>query len=117
MIVRKIKIQILHLNNSKILTDVEFTERPKLRFVEKVPQYPPNLKPPKMQKRLRYMRGPELVHNSLQHEQYGIQALGGGRMRWGHFEMLRLSIGRKMDVSRMFAIWRIDAPWQPGKLS
>lgn len=61
------------------------------------------------------MRGPEPIHNFLLHEQYGIQALGGGRMRWGHFEMLRLSIGRKMDVSRMFAIWRIDAPWQPGK--
>lgn len=34
-------------------------------------------------------------------------------MRWGHFEMLRLSIGRKMDTNRMFAIWRVDAPWQP----
>lgn len=89
-------------------------ERPKLRFFDKVPQYPPNLKPPKMQKRLRYMRGPEMIHTTLQHEQYGIQAMGGGRMRWGHFEMLRLSIGRKMDVSRMFSYWRIDAPWQPG---
>jgi large subunit ribosomal protein L16 len=59
------------------------------------------------------MRGPEPVHNFLLHEQYGIQALGGGRMRWGHFEMIRLSVGRKMDVSRMFCIWRIDAPWQP----
>ncbi|KAL7033638.1 hypothetical protein ACKWTF_007655 [Chironomus riparius] len=92
---------------------VEFVERPKLRFFEKVPQYVANLKPPKMQKRLRYMRGPEEVHNFLLHEQYGIQAIGGGRMRWGHFEMLRLSIGRKMDTNRMFAIWRIDAPWQP----
>lgn len=59
------------------------------------------------------MRGPEPVHNFLLHQQYGIQALCGGRMRWGHFEMLRLSIGRKMDVNRMFAIWRVDAPWQP----
>lgn len=39
---------------------------------EKVPQYPSNLKPPKMQKRLRYMRGPELLHNTLQLKQYGI---------------------------------------------
>lgn len=88
-------------------------ERPKLRFFDKVPQLPPNLKAPKMQKRLRYMRGPEPVHTFLQHKQYGIQAMGGGRMRWGHFEMLRLSIGRKLDTSRMFAIWRVDAPWQP----
>jgi large subunit ribosomal protein L16 len=81
--------------------------------MEKVPILPPNLKAPKMQKRLRYMRGEEPVHTFLQNQQYGIQALQGGRMRWGHFEMLRLSIGRKMDVNRMFAIWRIDAPWQP----
>lgn len=27
--------------------------------------------------------------------------------------MLRLGIGRKMDVNRMFGIWRVDAPWQP----
>jgi large subunit ribosomal protein L16 len=92
---------------------VEFLERPKLRFMEKVPQYPPNLKPPKMQKRLMLMRGPEKIHDFLLHKQFGIQATGGGRMRWGHFEMLRLSIGRKMDVSRMFAFWRVDAPWQP----
>lgn len=59
------------------------------------------------------MRGPEKVHTFLLHKQFGIQALGGGRMRWGHFEMLRLSIGRKMDTSRMFAFWRVDAPWQP----
>lgn len=81
--------------------------------MEKVPQYPANLRPPKMQKKLKLMRGPELVNNTFLHKQYGIVADGGGRMRWGHFEMLRLGIGRKMDVSRMFAIWRIDAPWQP----
>lgn len=94
--------------------DVEFTdERPKLRIVEKVPQYPANMRPPKMQKRLILMRGPELVHNTLLHQQYGILALGGGRLRYGHYEMMRLGIGRKIDVGRMFAIWRIPAPWQP----
>ncbi|CRK90438.1 CLUMA_CG004164, isoform B [Clunio marinus] len=92
---------------------VEFTERPKLKVMEKVPQYPGNLKPPKMQKKLKFMRGPERVHNFLTHKQYGIQALGGGRLRFGHFEMLRLSIGRKIDTKRMFTFWRIDPPWQP----
>ncbi|CAD7090249.1 unnamed protein product [Hermetia illucens] len=92
---------------------VEPAERPKLRMFEKVPQYPPNLRPPKMQKKLRFMRGPELVHNTLLHKQYGIIATGGGRLRWGHLEMLRLTIGRKMDTNRMFAIWRVQAPWQP----
>ncbi|XP_073831346.1 mitochondrial ribosomal protein L16 [Musca autumnalis] len=93
--------------------DFEQVERPKLRIMERVPQYPPNLRPPKMQKKLRFMRGPELIHNTFLYKQYGIIATGGGRLRWGHFEMMRLTIGRKMDTNRMFAIWRVPAPWQP----
>jgi len=27
--------------------------------------------------------------------------------------MLRMGINRNMDESRMFAIWRVDAPWKP----
>lgn len=81
--------------------------------MERVPQVSGSLRPPKMQKRLVLMRGPEKVHTFLIHQQYGIQAMGGGRLKWGHFEMLRLSIGRNLDTSRMFAIWRVDAPWQP----
>lgn len=93
--------------------NIEMPERPKLRFMDKVPILPSNLRAPKMQKKLKWMRGPETVHNSLVHKQYGIIATGGGRLRWGHFEMLRLTIGRKMDTSRMFSIWRVEAPWQP----
>lgn len=59
------------------------------------------------------MRGPETTHNFFIHKQYGIIALGGGRMKWRHFEMVRMTLGRKIDVSRMFAIWRVDPPWQP----
>ncbi|XP_004536747.1 39S ribosomal protein L16, mitochondrial [Ceratitis capitata] len=92
---------------------IEKVERPKLRVMERVPQYPPNLRPPKMQKRLKFMRGPEIVHSDFIHKQYGIVAESGGRLRWGHFEMLRLTIGRKMDVNRMFATWRVPSPWQP----
>ncbi|XP_022917435.1 large ribosomal subunit protein uL16m [Onthophagus taurus] len=97
----------------KQYNDVVIPEKPKLRFFDKVPQYPASIKPPKMQKKLKLMRGPELVHNTFLYKQYGIIATGGGRLRWGHFEMLRLRIGREMDTSRMFAIWRVDAPWQP----
>lgn len=114
MIVRETFKKIPHRRTTSILfIDVEYPERPKLRMMEKVPQLQSNLKAPKMQKRLILMRGPEKVHNFLLHKQYGIQALCGGRIRWGHFEMLRLSIGRKLDVNRMFAVWRVDAPWQP----
>nr|CAD7596135.1 unnamed protein product [Timema genevievae] len=94
-------------------TCVEFIEKPKLKVMERTPQFPGNIKPPKMVKNLKFMRGPEPLHNSLLHRQYGIIATGGGRMRYGHFEMVRLGIGRKLDVNRMFALWRIDAPWQP----
>ncbi|GLH16579.1 CSON003729 protein [Gryllus bimaculatus] len=93
--------------------DVEFPERVRLRFLEKVPQYPGNMRPPKMMKNLKFMRGPETLHNTLLHKQYGIIALGGGRLRWGHIEMIRLGIIRKLTSDRIFAIWRIDPPWQP----
>lgn len=92
---------------------VEFPEKTKLKYVEKVPQMHGNVRPPKMTKSLKFMRGPEEVHNFLLHQQFGIIALTGGRMKWGHFEMVRLGILRKMDQNRMFALWRIDAPWQP----
>lgn len=54
------------------LSEIEYPERRRLRIMEKVPQYPQGLRPPKMQKRLRYMRGPEEVHNVLLYKQYGI---------------------------------------------
>ncbi|RZC37690.1 39S ribosomal protein L16, mitochondrial, partial [Asbolus verrucosus] len=92
---------------------VEFPERAKLKFMDKVPFMQPGIRAPKMQKKLRLMRGPETVHNFLLHKQYGIMALGGGRLKWCHFDMMRLNIGRKIDPDRMFAIWRVDAPWQP----
>ncbi|XP_073985005.1 mitochondrial ribosomal protein L16 [Rhodnius prolixus] len=91
---------------------MEIPEKSKLKFMEKTPNLG-NIKMPKMIKNLRFMRGPEQIHNSFIHKQYGIIALGGGRMRHGHFEMVRLTVGRKMDPTRMFAIWRVDPPWQP----
>jgi len=92
---------------------VTIPDRGKPKFMEKVPQPFGNVRMPKMTKNLRFMRGPEEIHNSLIHKQYGIVALGGGRMRHGHFEMVRLTIGRKMDTSRMFTMWRVEPPWQP----
>lgn len=51
---------------------IEIPERNKLRFMEKVPMYPAGLRPPKMQKNLRFMRGPEEIHTELTLRQYGI---------------------------------------------
>lgn len=92
---------------------VEFPDNGKLKIMERVPQFPIGVKPPKMSKKLRYMRGPELIHNTFLHKQYGIIALGGGRLKWSHFEVIRQEIAREMDPERMFAVWRVDSPWQP----
>ncbi|XP_050421449.1 39S ribosomal protein L16, mitochondrial [Adelges cooleyi] len=91
---------------------IQMPERPKLHYIDRHPVYNTNLKPPKMHKMLNLMRGPELIHNKLIHKQYGIQATGGGRMKFVHFEMIRMGILRKLDWSRIFAIWRVDSPWQ-----
>lgn len=42
-----------------------------------------------------------------------LQAQQGGTLKWGHLEMLRMFVARKLDESRMFATWRIDGPWKP----
>ncbi|VVC92457.1 39S ribosomal protein L16, mitochondrial [Leptidea sinapis] len=113
------KIQILYSAGIKYFPppknydDIEIPERPRLKMMDKVPLYPSNIKPPKMQKRLRYMRGPETLHNTLQLKQYGVVATGGGRLRHEHFEMIRLQVARRLDMKRMFAIWRVEPPWQP----
>jgi len=88
-------------------------EKRRLNFCDKVPPLPVHTKAPKSFKRIELMRGPELIHNELIHKQYGIVALCGGRLRFGHFEMMRMTVGRKMDQKNMFAIWRVDPPWQP----
>lgn len=34
-------------------------------------------------------------------------------MKYEHYEMARLQVARRLDQKRMFAIWRIEPPWQP----
>ena len=93
--------------------NVEFPERNKLRVVFRSPQYPPTLRPFKMQKRLKLMRGYEEYHNTFLHKQYGIIATGGGRMRHSHFEVVRFTLLKHLDFKTSFAIWRVQDPWQP----
>lgn len=56
----------------KLFSDIELPESRKLKIVDRIPQFPPGVRPPKMQKKLRFMRGEEDVHNFLIHKQYGI---------------------------------------------
>lgn len=39
--------------------------------------------------------------------------MGGGYLHWGHLEMIRLTINRKIDAHTTFARWRINAPYKP----
>lgn len=55
-----------------LITEIEIPEKGKPRYVEKVPQPWGNVKMPKMTKNLKFMRGPEEIHNTLIHKQYGI---------------------------------------------
>lgn len=34
-------------------------------------------------------------------------------MKFIHFDQMRIQLSRKLDTNRMFAIWRLDSPWQP----
>ncbi|XP_067833603.1 large ribosomal subunit protein uL16m-like [Heptranchias perlo] len=90
--------------------DVVIPEKPKLKFINKVPNYK---KPRRWMKRLGDIRGPATRANTIAWGQYGIVALGGGYLHWGHFEMMRLTINRRMDPKIMFARWRVNAPYKP----
>lgn len=39
--------------------------------------------------------------------------MGGGYLRWGHFEMLRMIVNRHINPRTMFAVWRVPAPYKP----
>ncbi|XP_028332252.1 large ribosomal subunit protein uL16m [Gouania willdenowi] len=91
-------------------SDVLLPEKVKLKFLNKVP----NVKKVKKQpKKLRDIQGPSKGGTSFISGQYGIVALGGGYLRWGHLEMIRLTINRKMDSETTFARWGINAPYKP----
>ncbi|XP_062302890.1 39S ribosomal protein L16, mitochondrial [Osmerus eperlanus] len=91
-------------------SDVVLPERPKLKFMNKVP----NLKKAKKEmKKLRDIQGPTKGASTFSKGQYAIVALGGGYLHWGHLEMMRLTINRRMDPRTTFARWRIFAPYKP----
>lgn len=58
-------------------------------------------KPHKHTRRLSDIRGPEEVHNSLIYRQFALQALDGGNLKFGHFEMMRLQVGCEENASEI----------------
>ncbi|XP_072321589.1 large ribosomal subunit protein uL16m [Eucyclogobius newberryi] len=91
-------------------SDAFLPEKPKLKFLNKVPNFK---KAKKEMKKLRDIQGPAKAANTFTTGKYGIVALGGGYLHWGHMEMMRLTINRKMDPKTMYARWRINAPYKP----
>lgn len=90
--------------------DVAIPEKPKLRFVERVPLVP---KVRRERKNLSDIRGPSTEATEFTEGRFAILALGGGYLHWGHFEMMRLTINRSMDPKNMFALWRVPALSSP----
>ena len=55
------------------MAEIEYPERRKLSFKEKVPSSTVGTRAPKMPKQLIDMRGPETTHTFLLHKQYAIR--------------------------------------------
>ncbi|XP_064817973.1 large ribosomal subunit protein uL16m-like [Oncorhynchus masou masou] len=91
-------------------SEVVLPERPKLKFLNKVPNFK---KARKEMKKLRDIQGPAQTANTFTKGQYGIVVSGGGYLHFGHMEMMRLTINRRMDPRTTFARWRINAPYKP----
>ncbi|XP_013887632.1 large ribosomal subunit protein uL16m [Austrofundulus limnaeus] len=91
-------------------TGVVLPEKPKLKIMNKVPNL---IKAKKEPKKLRDIQGPTKTGTSFTTGLYGILAMGGGYLHWGHFEMIRLTINRNIDEKTMFALWRVSAPYKP----
>lgn len=83
-----------------------------LPALDPAPIIPTDQKAYKYPKRQIDMRGPEPIHNTLMFGQYGIIAISGGELAIEHINQLRQYVNSKVDTKRMFACWRIDAPWK-----
>jgi len=71
------------------------------------------MRPPRGTKELWRMMGEETVHNDLTLGQYGIVALTGGMVKHKNFEVIRMTVGKKVNGKDSFAIYRIDPPYKP----
>ncbi|CAH8825602.1 unnamed protein product [Trichobilharzia szidati] len=96
------------------LSEMEFPpDRRRLPPVSRQPLSNTSGKPVKYTRQKNDSRGPETVLNKLIYRQYGIQAMEGGELQFGHFEMMRIAINKALDEKRMFAVWGVEAPWKP----
>uniref|UniRef100_A0A8C5QDI4 Large ribosomal subunit protein uL16m n=1 Tax=Leptobrachium leishanense TaxID=445787 RepID=A0A8C5QDI4_9ANUR len=92
------------------LLGVGLKDRPKLKFVNKAPDLVQVKKEPK---NLRDIRGPATEGREFVDGNYGIVALSGGYLRWGHFEMMRLTLNRTLSPRTTFSRWMVPPPHKP----
>jgi len=71
------------------------------------------MKPPKQTKELWRMMGEEKLHNDLLLDQFGIVALTGGMLKFKHFEVIRMRVGKYVKQNESFALYRVDPPYKP----
>jgi len=90
-------------------------EARRLPEIPKIPEYTdwhrPG-KPPKHERGIINIRGPELVHNNLVHKQFGVVAEQGGFLRHEHFELMRRVTNENLDFKRVFCQYRVDPLYQ-----
>lgn len=80
--------------------------------LDAAPIFPTDQRPFKYPKRLSDMRGPEPIHNTLMFGQFGVMAISGGEFKIEHLNQIRNIVNQKLIPQKMFACWRIDAPWK-----
>lgn len=71
------------------------------------------VEPRKSPRNYKDIRGPELVNNDLIYGQFGIMTLTGVHLTINHLDLIRNVINKHMDTKKMFAVWRVEAPWKP----
>jgi len=65
-------------------------------------------------KKMRLTRGFCLPHEAeLQHNQYGVIALDGGRLNNKHFKTITNAVNRFLRNRDLNAVYRVAEPWQP----
>jgi len=83
----------------------------RLPFLKKQPDF--TGRPPLYTRSRHLVRGLEPVHNDFQYGEYGIIALQGGWLGWGHIMMIQNTLNRGLNPKREWVTWRIDSPWYP----
>ena len=99
-----------------VIENTNLPEKVRLPIMSKTPMLWTSgaMRPPRGTKEMWRMMGEEQVHNDLTLGQYGIVALTGGMIKHRNFEVLRMSVGRKVNQYKdSFAIYRVDPPYKP----